>query len=80
MDELEENVPPVDEVKRALERGFSPARWVRAVALDGTLLAETSNPSEFRYLGLTDREDVRFYQMYTRTDEEWVRVSIPGYK
>lgn len=77
MDELEEDAPPVNEIAHAIERGYRPGRWWRAMSLDGAMLAETSNPSEFTYLGLADREDVRFFQMYTRTDEEWVKVSLP---
>lgn len=75
-DPLEEDVAPVDEIASAIESGYRPGRWWRAVDSEGTLLAETSNPSEFRYLGLTDRDDVFFYQMYTRVDEEWVKVSV----
>lgn len=76
-DPLEEDVVPVSEVAQAIARGYRPGRWWRAMSMDGVMLAETSNPSEFKYLGLADREDVKFYQMYTRVDEEWVNVTIP---
>lgn len=76
-DPLEEDVVPVNEIAEVLRRGYRPGRWWRAMSLDGTMLAETSNPSEFIYLGLADREDVRFYQMYTRVDEEWVKSALP---
>lgn len=76
-DPLAEDSPPVNEIAHAIERGYRPGRWWVASQLDGTVLAQTSNPSEFTYLGLVDREDVRFYQMYTRTDEEWVKVTLP---
>lgn len=77
MDPLEEDVPPVDEVAQALERGFEPGRWWLASQLDGTVLAETSNPKEFKGLGLLDRTDVRFYRQYVRRDEEWVTETPP---
>lgn len=77
MDDLEEDVPPVDEVAEITARGFRPGRWWQAIDREGVMLAETSNPSEFAYLGLADREDVRFFQMYTRQEEEWVKVTLP---
>lgn len=67
----------MDEVAQAIERGFRPGRWWRAIDREGVMLAETSNPNEFAYLGLTEREDVSFLQMYTRQDEEWVKVTLP---
>lgn len=77
MDPLEEDVSPVDEVAKALERGFQPGRWWVAAQLDGTVLAETSRPADFKELELLDREDVRFYRQYVRTSEEWVKETPP---
>lgn len=72
-DPLEEDVEPVDEVAQALENGFRPGRWWQAISLDGTVQAETSNPADFVELGLFDKDDIRFYHQYIRSDEEWVK-------
>lgn len=72
-DPLEEDAAPIDEVTGAFQRGFQPGRWWKAIDVHGNLLAETSRPSDFVDLGLTDRSDVRFYHQYFRMDNEWIR-------
>lgn len=72
-DPLEEDMESVDDIAQALERGFSPGLWWMASNTDGLVLAETSNPVEFVELGLMDRDDVKIYRQYLRSDVEWVR-------
>jgi hypothetical protein len=57
------------------EEGFEPGRWWQAVDSEGKLLAETSNPDEFKGLGLLDEEGVTFRRLYARTENVWVDES-----
>lgn len=73
VDPEEEDVPPVDEIQHALDRGFEPGRLWQANDKEGNTLAETTNPKDFRHFGLLDRDDVAIFRLYTRTESEWVK-------
>lgn len=70
---MAEDAEPVDEIQDALDRGFEPGRLWIANVKEGETLAETSNPEDFRHLGLMDRDDVAFYRQYTQVISEWVK-------
>lgn len=58
------------------DEGFEPGRWWQAVQ-NGKLLAETSNPIEFKSLGLLDQSDITIRRIYTRTENVWVEEEVP---
>lgn len=53
------------------EEGFEAGRWWRAIK-NGVMMAETSDPSDFKVLGLMDDPEVSFRRIYSRTESTWV--------
>lgn len=51
---------------------FTPTRWWRALGLvGGNVLAETSNPRDFKSLGLSESGAI-FQRMYETRSSKWV--------
>jgi hypothetical protein len=57
------------------EEGFEPGRWWQAVNSEGEILAETSDPDDFKDFGFLNKEGVTFRRLYARTERTWVTES-----
>lgn len=61
------------EIEELEERGFRATKWWRAVSpVNGEVLAETSRPKDFKDLGITDIEGIKYYHCFERFDREWM--------
>lgn len=58
--------------EQGLDDKFDRSRWWRAIDRDGDMMAETSNPKEFKHLGLTDIPGMKFQQLWLKTENVWV--------
>lgn len=58
-------------------REFSPTRWWRAIAPDGSLLAETSATDDFTHLDLIDNPGVTFQRLYEEVPASVWRDETP---
>lgn len=70
---MSEDAEPIDDIQHALDRGFEPGSSWQAVDKEGNLFAQTSNPKDFKFLGLLERDDVTFFRRYHRMESEWVK-------
>lgn len=52
------------------QMGYAPTRWWRAIADNGTLLAESSDPKEFEAMNFED--SVKIERMYHKTEATWI--------
>lgn len=73
VDPEEEDVPPVNEIQHALDRGFEPGPWWRITDKEGNTIETTRSPKDVLFFKSIDPKDVGIFREYTRTEVEWVK-------